>query len=135
MVGLKKFGFTDQSKIWETLLLDVLLQRSSSAAISNNVEKDILQFCDTLYDDAMKNDITDLQEVLHANPDKINEYISKIDQLEGIVSSKAVLEKLMGAATTVGDFLNYYSTYIKVRNFIEIDTKRFFGENAKLIRL
>lgn len=121
----QKFGFTDQSKIWETLLLDVLLQRSSSAAISNNVEKDILQFCDTLYDDAMKNDITDLQESITANPDKINEYISKIDQLEGIVSSKAVLEKLMGAATTVGDFLNYYSTYIKVRNFIEIDTKDF----------
>ena len=123
-----KFGFTDSSEIWETLLLDILLQRTANISTSGEFENEILQLCNTLYDEAIKNDISDLKDNIDANIDNVNTLVSKYESLKGISTSKSVIGKLMEAAGTVEDFINYYAKYVELRSYIADDTKAFLNK-------
>lgn len=123
-----KFGFTDSSEIWETLLLDILLQRTANISASGELENEILQLCNTLYDEAIKNDISDLKDNIDANVNNVNTLVSKYESLKGISTSKSVIGKLIEAAETVEDFINYYAKYVELRSYIADDTKVFLNK-------
>lgn len=123
-----KFGFTDSSEIWETLLLDILLQQTANVSASGELENEILQLCNTLYDEALKNDISNLKDNIDANHDHVNTLVSKYESLKGISTSKSVIGKLTEAATTVEDFINYYAKYVELRSCIADDTEVFLNK-------
>ena len=127
-----KFGFTDSSKIWETLLLDILLQRTANTSASGELENEILRLSNTLYDEAINNDISNLKDNIDTNLDEnldnINDLVSKYEDLEGISTSKSVIEKLIGAAETVEDFIKYYAKYVELQSYIADDTKVFLNQ-------
>ena len=123
-----KFGYIDPAEIWETLLLDILFQRTADVSSSEEWEKDVLKLCDSLYDEAIKNDISDLKANINANIDNVNTLVSEYESLKGISTSNSVLGKLIDAANTVGDFINYYAKYIELRSYIVDDTKAFLNK-------
>lgn len=125
----KKFGFSDDAQIWETILLDIILQRSASEKTVQNWEEDILQLSDTLCMEALDRDISSLEDqISSANAGNINALLSEYENLKGISTGKSVLDDLMGAADTVGEFLESYATYVELRAFVNDDTAAFLKQ-------
>ena len=125
----KKFGFSDDAQIWETILLDIILQRSASEKTVQNWEEDVLQLSDTLCMEALDRDISSLEDqISSANAGNINALLSEYESLKGISTGKSVLDDLMGAADTVGEFLESYATYVELRAFVNDDTAAFLKQ-------
>lgn len=130
----KKFGFTDDAQIWETLLCDILLRRSADRNLSVNWEKNALELDKELCDLVSKNDIADLDgKLTDGNRTKLENMAKNCDEFHEIMnaSSTKAVGKLLDAAGTVKEFIASYAKYIELRKVVDADEKAFLTQMKK----
>lgn len=130
----KKFGFTDDAKVWETVLCDVLLRRSADESLSVNWEKNALELDKDLCELIRKNDIVDLDGALtEGNQAKLRNLAESCDEFNAFMdaSGTKAVGKLLNAAGTVKEFVTNYAKYIELRKVIDTDTKVFLTQMKK----
>ncbi len=125
----KKFGFTDDAQVWETVILDVLFQNAANSSAIENWEKDSIKLSNELCDFIEKNNLADLDASLTFDvQNNLNQMIEKIAKTEELTNKEEltkVVKGLADTAMTVKEFVDNYVKYIKLRKLVDTDMKAF----------
>lgn len=127
-----KFGFTDSSQIWETVLLDILMKSGAHSTTISSWEKESIKTTKSICDFLQENTLKDLDKSVDFNVEKnLQELTKKYDASKGFTestSTKDVFKKLVNAAKTIKEFVDLYSKYISLRQMLDSDMKGFLSQ-------
>ena len=131
----KNFGFSDDAKIWEAVILDILFKNSAQSSTIESWAKDSLNLSNDLCSFIESNNLASLESSITLDvKNNFSTLLENIEKSEGMSTSQetlSVINKLYSAANTVKDFVDMYSKYIELRKIVDTDIKAFLYQMKK----
>ena len=119
-----KFKYSDDSEIWETILIDAMLRKSYDKQASDDFLKDsakmevkLLKFIDD------EQNIKQTDPLTEASKKKISDTLK-----EAKVEDVDIMNGMLDVAETAKDFVDKYTKYLELKSIISTDTTAFLKE-------